>query len=168
MLSPFLARRSVMSFQPVIHQKVEAVCQHLRRAMDTDSAVELHACFLSFGVDVVSHYAFGDKFCVGTLDGPVLSDKWKSGVNGIFESLILVRHLPFLFTLSRIVPPWLSACVKPQFTDVHPIENASNVSSSEISIHPNRMIGDCNANDAALQHAEVRRSGENRGAFDLL
>lgn len=126
MISPFLARRSVMSFQPVIQQKVDAVCRHLRRAKDTDGAVELHTCFLSFAVDVVSHYAFGDRLCARTLDGPVLSDKWKKGVNGIFESLILVRHFPLLFTLSRIVPMWLAASVKPQFKDVQPIEDASN------------------------------------------
>jgi hypothetical protein len=57
---------------------------------------------VSFAVDTVSHFAFKVRGCFDLLAAEQLEDKWKKGVNGMFENLLLIRPFSFLDpTISR-------------------------------------------------------------------
>ena len=114
-LSPFFSKTAVRGLEPAIHQNIRLLCLHFQRAQGTSQLLELHTCFVNFAVDTVSQYVFGKDFGFNTLKEPVLGEKWKKGVNGIFELLLLVRHFPWMYFFSRILPVWFSRLFFPSF-----------------------------------------------------
>lgn len=121
-LSPSFSKTAVRGWEPVIHDNIRLLCEHFRQAQGTGQLLELHTCFVNFAVDTVSQYVFGKDFGFNTLKEPFLGDKWKKGVNGIFELLLLVRHFPWMYFLSRILPLWFSGLFFPTFRYVAAIE----------------------------------------------
>jgi hypothetical protein len=65
---------------------------------------------------------FGKDSGFDTLKEPELGEKWKKGVNGIFELLLLVRHVPWMYFFSRILPVWFSRLFFPKFGHAAAIE----------------------------------------------
>lgn len=121
-LSPFFSKAAVRGWEPVIHDNIRLLCEHFQKAQRTGELLELHTCFVNFAVDTVSQYVFGKDLGFNTLKQPVLEEKWKKGVNGIFELLLLVRHVPWMYFLSRILPLWFSTLFFPIFRYVAAIE----------------------------------------------
>ncbi|KAB8225586.1 cytochrome P450 [Aspergillus novoparasiticus] len=113
MLSPFLSKQAVRDLEGVIKGKLSLLCEHMKKAMRNDEAVELHAYFVSFAVDVVSTYAFGESGCFEVLRRGRLDDRWKNAVTGAFAKLLLTRHFPWLVVVFRFLPVWASALVTP-------------------------------------------------------
>ncbi|GAB1192948.1 hypothetical protein APSETT444_002149 [Aspergillus pseudonomiae] len=113
MISPFLSKQAVRDLEGVIKGKLDLLCGHMEKAMKTGEAVELHTSFVSFAVDVVSTYAFGESGCFEELRRERLDDRWKKGVNSTFAKLILTRHFPWLVVLFRFLPLWVSALLAP-------------------------------------------------------
>jgi hypothetical protein len=121
-LSPFFSKTAVRGWEPVIQENVRHLCQHFERANETSQLLDLHTCFVNFAVDTVSQYVFGKDCGFDTLKEPILTQKWKKGVNGIFELLLLVRHFPWMYFLSRIFPVWFSRIFFPAFGHAAAIE----------------------------------------------
>ncbi|KAE8421134.1 cytochrome P450 [Aspergillus pseudocaelatus] len=113
MLSPFLSKQAVRDLEGVIKGKLDLLCGHMNKAMRSGEAVELHASFVSFAVDVVSTCAFGETGCLEVLRRERLDDRWKEAVNGAFAKLILTRHFPWLVVVFRFLPLWLTALITP-------------------------------------------------------
>jgi cytochrome P450 len=121
-LSPFFSKKAVRACEPLIHSNIDLLCSHARRAQHTGGILELHTYFVNFAVDTLSQYVFGEGNQFAMLKEARLSDKWKKGVNGIFECLLMIRHFPWLYNMSRVFPS-LSSWISPQFSNAHPIEN---------------------------------------------
>ncbi|KAE8135233.1 cytochrome P450 [Aspergillus pseudotamarii] len=113
MLSPFLSKQAVRDLEGVIKGKLDLLCEHMKKAMRSGEAVELHASFVSFAVDVVSTCAFGETGCLEVLRRERLDDRWKEAVNGAFAKLILTRHFPWLVVVFRFLPVWVTALITP-------------------------------------------------------
>lgn len=124
-LSPFFSKQAIRALEPVINEKMHLLCDHARRAQRSGCLLELHTCFINLAVDIVSQYTFGRDNGFDTLQAPVLNDKWKKGVNGIFEMILVTRHFPWLYSLSRVLPVWLSAWICPTFKYINTIEKVS-------------------------------------------
>ncbi|OOQ82392.1 putative cytochrome P450 [Penicillium brasilianum] len=142
-LSPFFSKTAVRGWEPVIHENLQRLCQHFERANETSQLLELHTCFVNFAVDTVSQYVFGKDSGFDTLKEPILTEKWKKGVNGIFELLLLVRHFPWMYFLSRVFPVWFSRIFFPAFghaaaierdVEKHTLKAYNRHSASELSI----------------------------------
>ncbi|KAF3394031.1 Trichodiene oxygenase [Penicillium rolfsii] len=121
-LSPFFSKAAVRGWEPVIHENMGFLCQHFQKAQETGQLLELHTCFVNFAVDTVSQYVFGKDYGFDTLKEPKLGEKWKKGVNGIFELLLLVRHIPLMYSFSRVLPVWFSSLLFPKFGHAAAIE----------------------------------------------
>lgn len=119
LLSPFLSTQSVTALQPVIQEKVDLVCGHMSRRIGTGEFFDLHSLFASFAADVLSAYVFGPANCYAYLDRVEVTDEWKRNVNSLFETLILIRHLPFLYSLAYKIPT-IASWVFPPFSWIHP------------------------------------------------
>ncbi|KAJ5091020.1 benzoate 4-monooxygenase cytochrome P450 [Penicillium argentinense] len=124
-LAPLLTKQAVRGYEPVIQEKLSYLCRHLDQAICSDAVVELHMCFLSFAVDVVSHIVFGSFMCFDLLKSQSLDSRWKAGIKGPFARFLLTRHFPFAMTLYRFSPLWLSGLVDPVCKDGAFIENVS-------------------------------------------
>ncbi|KAJ6076326.1 benzoate 4-monooxygenase cytochrome P450 [Penicillium canescens] len=122
-LSTFFSKQAIRTCEPLIHANMHLLCTHALRAQQTGIALELHTCFLNFAVDTISQYAFGTGYQFNTLQEPVLSDKWKKGINSIFEMLLITRHFPWLYTISRAFPVSVSTLLCPIFPYINAIEN---------------------------------------------
>lgn len=122
MLSPYLSRAAIRDLESVIQQKVHLLCGHVRSAMEKRAAMELHQCFISLAVDIVSTHAFGKSNGFNLLNAAALDDKWKVGINGSFEKFLLTRHFPWLIGLFRLLPLSISALICPSCRNIHFIE----------------------------------------------
>ena len=121
-LNPFFSKQAIREWEPIIHSKMRLLCRHFRRAQHMGHPLELHTCFVNFAVDTVSQYTFGPGDGFDVLQAPVTDDTWKKGVNGIFEMLVILRHLPWLYDLSRVLPVFISAWICPAFPKINAIE----------------------------------------------
>ncbi|EEQ28161.1 benzoate 4-monooxygenase cytochrome P450 [Microsporum canis CBS 113480] len=122
MLSPYLSKQAIRTLEPVIQQKVKSLCRHMQEALKTDEPLELHRCFISLAVDIVSHHAFGKSNCYDLLQEKKLDDRWKDGVTGVFAKFLLTRHFPWLIHAFRVLPLWASTIVVRSCPDIYFIE----------------------------------------------
>lgn len=104
MLSQFFTKKAISDFEPVIHAKIQSLCNHFSRAAKSGNTLELHACFMCFTCDTLSQHAFGDLSCFHYLDQQELTTDWKKKINGCFELVRLVRHFPWLSPLAHVLP----------------------------------------------------------------
>lgn len=104
LLSPYLSTQSVTGLQPVIQEKVDLVCSHLSRRVGTGEFLDLHSISAAFVVDVTSTFVLGRASCYGYLNNAEITDEWKKNVTSVFEGLVLLRHLPFVFNPARRFP----------------------------------------------------------------
>ncbi|KAM5467941.1 hypothetical protein MauCBS54593_005223 [Microsporum audouinii] len=122
MLSPYLSKQAIRTLEPVIQQKVKSLCRHMQEALKTDEPLELHRCFISLAVDIISHHAFGKSNCYDLLQEKKLDDRWKDGVTGVFAKFLLTRHFPWLIHAFRALPLWASTIVVRSCPDIYFIE----------------------------------------------
>ncbi|KGO36084.1 Cytochrome P450 [Penicillium expansum] len=97
----------------------------MSRRIGTGEFFDLHSLFASFAADVLSAYVFGPANCYAYLDRVEVTDEWKRNVNSLFETLILIRHLPFLYSLAYKIPT-IASWVFPPFSWIHPFTGKIN------------------------------------------
>jgi hypothetical protein len=123
-LGQFFTKGAILGLQPVIHAKIQALCEHFSVAAEQNRILELHACFLCFASDILSHHAFGEQNCFHHLDQPELTADWKAKTNSCFALINVVRHFPWLYKLSHMIP-LLAGLVTPAFHDFYEMEEVS-------------------------------------------
>lgn len=134
MLSPYLSKPAIRTLEPVIQEKVNLLCRHMRDALRNDVPLELHRCFISLAVDIVSQYAFGKSNGFNVLQEKVLNDNWKDGVTGAFANLLLARHFHFIPSLFRGLPVWLTSLVVPATRHIEFMESVRSAAISNVSL----------------------------------
>lgn len=132
MLSPYLSKPAIRILEPVIQEKVNLLCRHMREALMNDEPLELHRCFISLAVDIVSQYAFGKSNCFNVLQEKVLDDKWKDGVTGAFGKLLLTRHFPILIRVFRTLPVRITSLVVPTTRHIEFMESVRPAAISNV------------------------------------
>jgi cytochrome P450 len=132
-LSSFFSKNAVRACEPLIHAKMHLLCTHVQRAQQNGNAIELHTCFVNLAVDILSQYVFGTDYQFNTLQEPMLNDKWKKGVNSIFEMLLITRHFPWLYTISRVLPLSVSTWICPMFLHINAIEKVGPIFALDAS-----------------------------------
>ncbi|CAI7667573.1 unnamed protein product [Penicillium viridicatum] len=135
LLSPFLSTQSVTALQPVIQEKLDLVCSHLSRRVGTGEVLDLHSHFACFAIDVMSTYILGRKYSYTYLNKPEITDEWKTIVNSIFEVLIQIRHIPFIFRPAREFPK-IAAWLFPNFAGIHQFEKKNHESVKAVYENP--------------------------------
>jgi len=112
-LNPFFSKQSVVKLEPVIHEKTELLCAGLRSLQHERVPVEFGAAYMSFALDTISHYAFGESECWNCLLEPGFSKEWKEAIVALFENATLVRYVPWiLIPLLQIPYRWVMAVHK--------------------------------------------------------
>ncbi|KAF9889689.1 hypothetical protein FE257_006995 [Aspergillus nanangensis] len=130
-LGQFFSKRAVVELQPVIWEKVRALCGHFSAAAESHSVLELHACFQCLAVDLISQYAFGGQHGFRYLDQPVLTADWKFKANSSFKLINTVRHFPWLYWVAHMVPR-LAGMVAPAFAPVYRMEEDQKEVKSKV------------------------------------
>ncbi|KAJ5603009.1 hypothetical protein N7537_005965 [Penicillium hordei] len=135
LLSPFLSTQSVTALQPVIEERLDLVCSHLSGRVGTGEVLDLHSLFASFAADVMSTYILGPAYSYAYLDKAEITDEWKTNVNSIFEVLIQLRHIPFIFRPARKFPK-IAAWLFPDFSGVHQFDKKTREGVKAVNYLP--------------------------------
>ena len=102
-LNPFFSRRSIGEIEPVIHDRIDRLCDNLERHVDSPEPVELHMAFMALSLDLISYHAFGTS--LGLLhEPPAATLKWKRAIQGAVQAAIFARHFPWIGNLLMLLP----------------------------------------------------------------
>ncbi|KAE8369043.1 cytochrome P450 [Aspergillus caelatus] len=102
LMNPFFSKRSVMSMDHIVQDKVEKVCQRLTQAHETGSVVSLDDLFAALTADVISHYAYGESLRV--LDTKDLKNEFRDAVASAGFLCHFARFFFFVQMVADAVP----------------------------------------------------------------
>lgn len=113
-LNPFFSKQSVTRLEPLIHQKTDLICERLEAHLTRNRPFEFGAAYMSFALDTISSYSFGDSECWNCLNESEFNSIWKETFVNAFENATLVRYVPWVTVLLFSLPPrWIMKLHKP-------------------------------------------------------
>jgi cytochrome P450 len=101
-LNPFFSKRSIVSIEPIIHDKVLRLCALFQQHLSMQRPVELRQAFSSLTLDIISNYCFGESWnCLGN---DKLATEWKITLDEVFEKASLIMHFPWIIAAMNALP----------------------------------------------------------------
>lgn len=111
-LNPFFSKTAVRRLEPVIRSRVEVLCAGVKSCASRGEIIRLDAAVMALTIDTITSYCFGDAW--GALDTPQQSWlDWNRVMNGIFETVVVGRHMPWLAAGMQALPVWAAKMVNP-------------------------------------------------------
>lgn len=111
-LNPFFSKTAVRRLEPVIRSRVEVLCAGVQSCANKGEVIRLDAAVMALTIDTITSYCFGDTW--GALDVPQQSWlDWNRVMNGIFETVVVGRHMPWLAGGMQALPVWAARLVNP-------------------------------------------------------
>lgn len=107
-MNPHFSKRRILSFQPVIRDKVEILCKHIAEYKDNGKAFPINKAFSAFASDVICEYAFG--FCYHHLDSPDFKESFHKAYMGASEFGHITVQFPWVTPVSFLAPIFGSCC----------------------------------------------------------
>jgi cytochrome P450 len=101
-LNPFFSKRSIVSVEPIIHDKVSRLCALFRQQLLSQRPVELRQAFSSLTLDIISNYCFGESW--NCLENDKLAKEWKTTLDEVFEKASLIMHFPWIIAAMNSLP----------------------------------------------------------------
>ena len=100
-LNNFFSKRSITAFEPKVQELVRDLCEGIKNC-GNDKVVNFSVAFTALALDNVSLYVFGRSY--GLLKQPGFAPEWRSLLYNSLESFPLVRHLPWISVLVKMLP----------------------------------------------------------------
>jgi cytochrome P450 len=110
-LEKYFSKQSVTNMEYLIHENIDKLDQHFKRAYESHKAISLDAGFAGLASDVIHKYAYG--FNSGNLDHEDFNEKVRDGLNGLFKFTHVLLYLPILVAIMRSTPLWLLEKIDP-------------------------------------------------------
>ncbi|KAJ6070453.1 hypothetical protein N7467_011772 [Penicillium canescens] len=110
-LEKYFSKQSVTNIEYLIHENIDKLDQHFKRAYESHKAVSLDAGFAGLTSDVIHQYAYG--FNSGNLDHEDFNEKVRDGLNGLFKFAHVSFFFPVIQTVMKSLPLWLLAKIDP-------------------------------------------------------
>ncbi|PYI14181.1 benzoate 4-monooxygenase cytochrome P450 [Aspergillus violaceofuscus CBS 115571] len=155
-LNPFFSKKSVGALMPVLYEKIDLLCEHLKMASEEEAVINLSDAFVALTGDIITHYLYGQ-------DTGCLTSKHFDN-NGIWHAVAEITDTCHLFQFCPLLPRILKALpgrwirwVKPKLAAVYDMQDRI-ARQSEKSLESDgkgrlRTIYDCLA-DPAVPVAE--------------
>lgn len=122
-LNPFFSTQAVAKLEPTVKAKVDAVCQHFKRARETGTAINIEVVFAALTTDIISEYAFARD--TGYLDNMDKATEWTEVLRDSAHSSNLFRYCPLLIRLLQDAPPWLVRMMDPKLLQLVSLKTVS-------------------------------------------
>ncbi|KAF2808737.1 oxoglutarate/iron-dependent oxygenase [Mytilinidion resinicola] len=119
-LNRFFSKSSVRESEPFIQDAAQRFCLRLEENSG-NGPVTLSAATSSFSTDVINEHNFG--FRSNYLDGVNFKPNLQNALDGLSNSLQLMKQLPWLHVLMRMVPHSLFIRLNPDMADYFAHEN---------------------------------------------
>jgi hypothetical protein len=115
-LNPYFSKRSIVSIEPVIHERIGKFCMRLEKAMHQGEVISLDGAFSALTADVLSLRLYGHHF-----DYLGLKD-FRFVVRDAFLGTSLVYHLarffPILVKILKCLPTPMIRLIMPSVADL--------------------------------------------------
>ncbi|KAF1810551.1 cytochrome protein [Eremomyces bilateralis CBS 781.70] len=141
-LNPFFAKRSVVSLEPKIQEKVDGLCARLEAFAKTGEPFRLDVAYGALTTDVIMEYCYGYSY--GYLQDPNFKLEWKESMDMVFSGSQFRRATPWLTQLMQNFPdeyilkmaPGLGALINFQAELKKEAEKAFNTPKEKRSAEP--------------------------------
>ena len=111
-MNPYFSKRSIISMEPMIHERISALCNRLEGALKEGSMISLDKAFSAMTADIITNRFFGyhyDYLSIPELKFPV-RDAFL-GVSTIFH---VTRFVPWLIKYLKMLPnPMIRLILEP-------------------------------------------------------
>ncbi|KAF5859907.1 hypothetical protein ETB97_002221 [Aspergillus alliaceus] len=110
LLNSFFSKRSVMSLEYIIQDKVDKVAGRLMRAHEKGAIVSLDELFAALTADIISHYTYGES--MGILDSEDLQNDLREAANTAGE----ICHFSRFSSITQVLldnASWFMELIEP-------------------------------------------------------
>lgn len=101
-LNPFFSKRSIVSIQDIIVDKIEKLCTLFRTHQGSTEPLNLRVAYSALTLDIISDYCFGASW--NCLENDALANEWHHTLFDIFEKANLIMHFPWLLKAINLLP----------------------------------------------------------------
>lgn len=129
-LAPFFSRRSTLTLEPMIREKVEKSCLRLEECKKSGTPMDLRLLFSCMTTDIITDYAF--PHCFNLLDTPDLSPAWRNTFAEGLRNFQWFKHFPSLWKLLRSIPDDMLLKLSPEMKVTQEWENGNKKLVKEI------------------------------------
>ncbi|GAD93895.1 benzoate 4-monooxygenase cytochrome P450, putative [Paecilomyces variotii No. 5] len=112
LLNSYFSKRSVMRLEPLIQENIDKLSKRFGAAGKSGAIIRLDAAFTALTMDIITHYSYGKSY--NYLDEDDFKLSWKEAVLEASANGAMLRHFPFVLTISKSMPPWLLKKLDPQ------------------------------------------------------
>jgi cytochrome P450 len=142
-MSPYFARRSIVSMEPLIHERITAMLKRLDQARESDTLISLDKAFSAMTADIIASHFFGYHY--NYLNIPDLRDPIREGFKGISEMFHLTRFAPWMTLAFKALPVSLVRRLQPAVGDLLDLRDSFERNITRIS----RAKDDANGDELA-------------------
>jgi cytochrome P450 len=101
-LNPFFAKRSVVSLEPRIYDRITKLCNRLAGFIESGEVVRLDVAMMALTMDVITEYCYG--FSDNYIAEPDFKASWKEAMSELFEGAAFRRTVPWLTLALQKIP----------------------------------------------------------------
>ncbi|PWI66535.1 hypothetical protein PCL_04948 [Purpureocillium lilacinum] len=110
---PFLSKKAVRNYEPVMRGKIERLCSHLAGTIERKRPVAILDFATGLTIEIISSYAYGgDGY--PCLDSDELGSQWRRTLTAADEETALLRHFYWIHGLAKLMPGALIARLRPE------------------------------------------------------
>ena len=106
------SKQQITKFEPIIHERLDALFRHLCQYADTDKVIPLNLAYTAFSQDVICQFGFARHFhCI---ESPGFEDTLLEGYQAAVQSSHLALQFPWLLPVMNSLPNWLVVGLQPK------------------------------------------------------
>ena len=128
-LDPFFSRRTVLTMEEAVQDKVAKLCRRVEDAVFSHRGQQepfnLHAAMRALSIDVITEYAFDDFW--GHLDRDDLGEWYPEMVKNIGATMWALQQFPFVLTVVEAIPPQIARKLDPVMRDMLDCKDVSDM-----------------------------------------
>lgn len=106
-ISSFFSKKSVTSNEPLIHSKVELLCDVFETAMRKGDAINIRVPLLAYTTDFYCAHALGDGGDMNLLKDMTKAQVWRDSIVGLLHLTAFVRQFSWIVPFVVDLPMWL-------------------------------------------------------------
>lgn len=106
-ISSFFSKKSVASHEPLIHSKVELLCDVFEETMRKSEAINIRVPLLAYTTDFYCAHALGNSGDMNLLKDMRKAQAWRDSILGILHLTPIARQFSWVVPAAVELPMWL-------------------------------------------------------------
>lgn len=115
-ISNFFSKKSVVSNEPLINEKVELMCDVFESVMRKGDVINIRVALLAYTTDFYTAHALGESGDMNLLKDMERAKIWRDSVTGLLHLTYIVRQFPWIVPFVVELPMWLVRLISSDMT----------------------------------------------------